>query len=275
MRKHWKRLLAMFGLSWLAAVAMVALALARYAVEDFSLPDLIPICLTLAVFGLLLTAVMALPGLLWLRRRLASTQGILLYPLAGALLAAALPAAASGIRALVFENLPVSEAVLFTGAFTVMGLSFGLAFLCLYGAGRARVARGAACIVIALGATAGITALLPFVEEALLASASHGAVTRAVAMSEPRSAHTATLLPDGRVLLVGGMIAVRGDEVSTASTEIFDPQTGTVKLGALRGTQRRCSRTETCSSRAASTSRVRCKAPSFTVPQQAISSRSG
>jgi len=50
-------------------------------------------------------------------------------------------------------------------------------------------------------------------------------------MSEPRSAHTATLLPGGRVLLIGGMISVRGDEVATASTEIYDPKTGAVVPG--------------------------------------------
>jgi hypothetical protein len=69
MRKHWQRFLAMFSLAWVAAVALVALALARYAVEDFSLPDLIPLSLTLAAFGLLLTAV-ALPVLLYSNSRL-------------------------------------------------------------------------------------------------------------------------------------------------------------------------------------------------------------
>ena len=87
MRENWKRFLAMFGLSWLVAVAMVAMAMARYAVEDFSFPDMIPFGITLAIFGLLLTAVVAQPALLWLRRRLTSTQGALLYPLASTLLA--------------------------------------------------------------------------------------------------------------------------------------------------------------------------------------------
>lgn len=239
MRKHWKRFLMMFGLSWLAAAATVTLALGRYAAEDFSLPDLMPIYLILAVFGLLLTAIVAMPALLFFRRRLASTLSALLYPIVSALLVASVPAATSGVSAFVFENLPVGEAVLFTGAFTVMGLTFGLVFFRLYGEAWARRwVSTLACFLIAVCAAMATTTLLPFVEEALLASVDNGSVSRAVTMSEPRSAHTATLLHDGRVLVIGGMVSVRGDEVSTASTEIYDPKTGAIipsgKLSAPR-----------------------------------------
>src|SRR5436309_12430119 len=41
-------------------------------------------------------------------------------------------------------------------------------------------------------------------------------------MTMPRAAHTATLLPDGRVLLAGGFLP-SGDNLNTA--EIFDPTT--------------------------------------------------
>jgi hypothetical protein len=47
------------------------------------------------------------------------------------------------------------------------------------------------------------------------------------AMREERASHTATLLPDGRVLIAGGFrkISGRDDEIYTSSAELFDPQT--------------------------------------------------
>lgn len=50
-----------------------------------------------------------------------------------------------------------------------------------------------------------------------------GSVVAIGEMNAPRAAHTATTLPDGRVLIVGGMT---GDEGSTAGAEMFDPATG-------------------------------------------------
>ena len=44
------------------------------------------------------------------------------------------------------------------------------------------------------------------------------------AMAEARSAHTATLLPDGRVAIVGGHA---DDGTTLASVELFDPASGT------------------------------------------------
>jgi Galactose oxidase, central domain len=48
----------------------------------------------------------------------------------------------------------------------------------------------------------------------------------------PRELHTATLLPDARVLLVGGMSLVGPDDVplALASAEVWDPATGTFAL---------------------------------------------
>lgn len=50
-----------------------------------------------------------------------------------------------------------------------------------------------------------------------------GAVTAATPMLEPRSGHTATLLPDGKVLIAGGM---RRNQDFYKSAELYDPATG-------------------------------------------------
>ena len=101
MLKHWKRFSALYALAWPFGAATVTLAVARYAAEDFSLPDLLPMFLVLAVFGLLLAAIPAMPVLLFLRRRLTPTQRVVAYPLVSALLIAAPVAAATGLRSLV------------------------------------------------------------------------------------------------------------------------------------------------------------------------------
>jgi hypothetical protein len=60
-----------------------------------------------------------------------------------------------------------------------------------------------------------------------------GTFTALPAMHNARSSHTATLLNDGRVLIVGG------DGLSQASAEIFDPVTNTFTLLANTATTRR------------------------------------
>lgn len=50
-----------------------------------------------------------------------------------------------------------------------------------------------------------------------------GSLTPATPMLEPRSGHSATLLPDGRVLIAGGM---RRNQDFYKSAEIYDPATG-------------------------------------------------
>lgn len=63
------------------------------------------------------------------------------------------------------------------------------------------------------------------VETAEIYDPVNGEWTDTAAISEPRSHHSATLLPDGRVLVAGGF----GEDGSTglASAEVFDPDTGT------------------------------------------------
>src|ERR1700729_4767 len=49
-----------------------------------------------------------------------------------------------------------------------------------------------------------------------------GSIVAAMPMLEPRSGQTATLLPDGRVLIVGGM---RRNQEFHKSAELYDPAT--------------------------------------------------
>ena len=46
-------------------------------------------------------------------------------------------------------------------------------------------------------------------------------------MNEGRAAHTATLLPDGKVLIAGGFREECTSEISIASAEIYYPETNT------------------------------------------------
>lgn len=58
-----------------------------------------------------------------------------------------------------------------------------------------------------------------------------GTWSKAGAMSEPRQEHTATLLPDGRVLVTGGDNSI-GSGGALATAELFDPATGTFSPAA-------------------------------------------
>ncbi|MGE6759496.1 kelch repeat-containing protein [Corallococcus interemptor] len=57
-------------------------------------------------------------------------------------------------------------------------------------------------------------------------------------MFVPRTQHTATLLPDGRVLVTGGQLAANSTSDSLASAELYDPQTGTWTVAASMGRAR-------------------------------------
>ena len=73
--------------------------------------------------------------------------------------------------------------------------------------------------VAAIIATIFSVAAVPFVFPA----SQVGSVSPAAPMLEPRSGHSATLLPDGKVLIVGGM---RHNQDFYRSAELYDPATG-------------------------------------------------
>ncbi len=58
-----------------------------------------------------------------------------------------------------------------------------------------------------------------------VAAAYQDELSPALTMNAPRAAHTATLLPDGKVLLAGGFRPQGTAEIAIASAELYDPQT--------------------------------------------------
>ena len=69
--------------------------------------------------------------------------------------------------------------------------------------------------------------LLGVVGNALTALAQlPGSFTQTGSLTTPREFHTATLLPNGKVLIAGGFSSGNGAFSSWASAEIYDPSSG-------------------------------------------------
>jgi hypothetical protein len=80
-------------------------------------------------------------------------------------------------------------------------------------------------VLIAGGDVAAWAANGPFLASAEIYDPTTGTFSPAGPLAEGRSHHAATLLPDGRVLVSGGV--ANGGSTSLASAELFDPATGT------------------------------------------------
>jgi hypothetical protein len=76
--------------------------------------------------------------------------------------------------------------------------------------------------LLSLGLTAA-ACMVTMAPSAPTPSANAGSIVNGTEMLSPRSGHTATLLPDGRVLIAGGM---RRNQQFYKSAELFDPKAG-------------------------------------------------
>ena len=114
-----------------------------------------------------------------------------------------------------------TTATVTTTAGTVAGAAGGT-----LGAGGAAVATGitAKVAILAIVGVIGVAGLVATMGPMLRARPSSGTFTPTGAMSAGRQADTATLLPDGRVLIAGG---TNNGAISYPSAEVYDPASGT------------------------------------------------
>jgi hypothetical protein len=82
------------------------------------------------------------------------------------------------------------------------------------------------------------TSQLPRLSSAELYDPGSGTFTATGSMAVGRVLHTATLLSDGRVLIAGGTDTSGGGGAATASTELYDPSTGTFTITGSMASER-------------------------------------
>jgi hypothetical protein len=228
--RHFLKVASGIFISCLAGVATIAIYLFLYAVEDFSPVDVISFSLLLVVFGSAL-CLLSHATFFYLRKKMPRLPAWSL-PLFSIFLVTTPVAILSARQALLSHDLPLAEFLVVTAAFLNLSVTFGLVSLRLFGGhpfNSRLLTLGYATVIIGLIAV--LPNLVSPIAEALLSDAANGVVVTAVRMQEPRSGHTATLLKDGRILLTGGMLTVVGQELPTATTEIFDPAKGTIEWG--------------------------------------------
>jgi hypothetical protein len=113
-----------------------------------------------------------------------------------------------------------------TGAFTPGGAMTAPR----YGATATLLANGKVLIAGGLGTMPAADGHLPRLSLAELYDPQSGSFSSTGSMTVGRILHTATLLNDGRVLIVGGIDGNGGGGAAAASAELYDPTTGSFAL---------------------------------------------
>ena len=94
-------------------------------------------------------------------------------------------------------------------------------------------------VLIAGGDTRDAIGLFKTLSSAELYDPRTGRFTATGNMTTPRNRHAAALLPDGRVLIAGGLLTTNGGGFSSlASAELYDPRTGTFSAAGEMATAR-------------------------------------
>lgn len=116
-----------------------------------------------------------------------------------------------------------SETYLFTLGFFVVGFSFGMVYIWYTFTGAKKKWK----ILMPLIMLAVIAVFATLDYQFFYQDATYGRIRSIQNMSIKRSAHTATVLKNGKILIAGGMITAEGAEVNSSSAELFDPRTET------------------------------------------------
>src|SRR6266550_21928 len=124
------RLIAISFASWLVGLAAILVTFRVVEGAGLSAADLKGAMVTSLIVAALLFSLAYAPSLFWLRKRLGGCKPAALFPFASALVLN-LPVFLIGFLA-IGRTLGTAEAFAFIGAFVLMGMAFGLAFVWNY-----------------------------------------------------------------------------------------------------------------------------------------------
>ncbi len=116
--------------SWLVGLSAILLVFVVIEGESLSAADLKGATITSLIVAALVFSLAYAPSLFWLRKRLGGCRPAALFPLVSALILN-LPVFLIGFLA-IGRTLGTAEAFAFIGAFVLMGMAFGLAFVWNY-----------------------------------------------------------------------------------------------------------------------------------------------